>query len=173
MTVVSRATNRRNRPGNNRRTRTTPRAGRGPTRGQTRSTRRYLVPALLSRTSDRAVVRKRTDVRAAIVLWFLMAADLATVIWMYTLGEWLDHASKFTATATLGGHHYVVLATAAVAFTTLAAVAIVSDGFTKTTRPLAIARTAACVLSLTALTGLVALLLAALVARLLVGPLRP
>jgi hypothetical protein len=130
MTVVSRATSRRTRPGNNRRTRTTPRAGRGPTRGRTRSTRRYLVPALLSRTSDQAVSRKRTDVRAAIVLWFLMAADLATVIWMYTLGEWLDHASKFTATT-------------------------------------------ACILSLTALTGLVALLLAALVTRLLVGPLRP
>ncbi|TDO57511.1 hypothetical protein EV651_111240 [Kribbella sp. VKM Ac-2571] len=42
------------------------------------------MPALLSRTSDRAVVRKRSDVRAAIVLWFLMAAGLATVIWMYT-----------------------------------------------------------------------------------------
>ncbi|MGW7682142.1 hypothetical protein ACWGID_15460 [Kribbella sp. NPDC054772] len=102
-----------------------------------------------------------------------MAADLATVIWMYTLGAWLDHASKFTATATLGGHHYLVLAVAAVAFTTLATVAILSDGFTHMTPRLTVMKNLACVVSVVALTGLVALLLATLLSRLLFGAFRP
>ncbi|MFD7153962.1 hypothetical protein ACFV9C_05160 [Kribbella sp. NPDC059898] len=100
----------------------------------------------------------------------MMAADLAAVIWLYTFGAWLDHDSKLTATATLGGHHYIVLTAAATAFLILATVAILTDGFTRTTRPLTIAKTAACILSLT---GLAALLLAALIGRLLFGPLRP
>jgi hypothetical protein len=124
---------------------------------------------LLSRREGRATRAPRQS----FILWFLMAADLATVIWMYTLGGWLDHASKFTATATLGGHHYVVLTIAAIAFTTLATVAILTDGFTHTTRRLTIAKNAACVISLVALTGLAALLLATLLSRLLFGTFRP
>jgi hypothetical protein len=102
-----------------------------------------------------------------------MAADLATAIWMYTFGDWLDHASKLTATATLGGHHYIVLTAAAAAFLTLATVAILTDNFTNPTRATTIAQTAACLLSLTVLTGVVALLLTTLLSRLLFGPLRP
>lgn len=174
MTVVSRATSRRStRPGSNRTTRH-PRAGRGPTRGPTRGgtrpTRRYLPPALLTRTQA-APMRSRT--KSSFILWFLMAADLATAIWMYTVGDWLDHTSKLTATATFGGHHYAVLIAAAAAFLTLATLAILTEGFTKTTRPLTVIQTAACILSLTVLTGLTALLLAALLTRLIAGPLRP
>ncbi|NIK54794.1 hypothetical protein [Kribbella shirazensis] len=173
MTVVSRATTRRStRPGNNRSTRT-PRAGRGPTRSSSRGTKRYLAPALLSSSSRRPGVRAGRTGRSSFILWFVMAADLATVIWMYTFGEWLDHASKLTATATLGGHHYIVLTTAAIAFLTLATVAVLSDGFTTTTRPLTIAKTIACIISVIALTGLAALLLTTLLSRLLFAHLRP
>jgi hypothetical protein len=170
MTVVSRATNRRTRPGNSRGTRP-PRAGRGPTRGRTRPTRRYLAPALLSRTSTRAEPRPRR--RSSFVLWFVMAADLATVIWMYTFGEWLDNASKLTATATLGGHHYLVIAVAAIGFLTLATVAVLTEGFTRTSRHLTVATTIACVISVVVLTGIAALLLATVISRLIFGTLRP
>lgn len=167
MTVVSRPAHPRRPAASRTGTTRNPRAGRGPTRTPARPPRRYIAPALLSRTPN---VPAR---RPSFTLWFVMAADLAAVIWLYTFGDWLDHASKLTATATLGGHHYVVLAAAAIAFLTLATVAILSDGFTRTTRALTIAKTAACILSLTVLTGLAALLLAALISRLIFGPLRP
>lgn len=174
MTVVSRPAHPR-RPAATRGSRTTragrsPRAGRGPTRDPARMPRRYLAPALLSGTPTRQDASAR---KPSYTLWFVMAADLAAVIWLYTFGDWLDHASKLTATATLGGHHYIVLAAAAIAFLTLATVAILTDGFTRTTRTLTILKTAACILSLTVLTGLAALLLAALLSRLLFGSLRP
>jgi hypothetical protein len=92
---------------------------------------------------------------------------------MYTLGSWLDHTSKFTATATLGGHHLVVLIIAALAFLALATVAVLSDGFTALTPALTIAKNLACVISVIVLTGLVALVLGALLSRLLFGALRP
>ncbi|MFG1906421.1 hypothetical protein [Kribbella sp. NPDC048928] len=107
------------------------------------------------------------------MLWFLMSADLATVIWMYTLGPWLDHTSKFTATATLGGHHVILLVIAAVAFLSLATVAVLTDGFTTYDTRLSLAKNLACVISVIALTGLVALILGALLSRLLFGALRP
>ncbi|MFF0338498.1 hypothetical protein [Kribbella sp. NPDC004875] len=143
-------------------------ARRAPTRSRAGTTGRYLAPVLLSRRPG-----TRARGRQSFILWFLMAADLATVIWMYSLGGWLDHASKLTATATLGGHHYLVRAVAAVAFTTLATVAILSDGFIHLTRRLSVLKTVACVVSVVALTGLVALLLATLLSRLVFGAFRP
>jgi hypothetical protein len=106
-------------------------------------------------------------------LWFVMAADLATVVWMHTVGSWLDRTSKFTATATLGGHHIVVLVLAAIGFAILATLAILTDGFTRTTPRLSLARNAACIISVVALTGLLALILAGLLSRILFGRLRP
>lgn len=111
--------------------------------------------------------------RPSTSLWFVMAADLATVVWMYTVGSWLDHTSKFTATATLGGHHILVLVLAALAFVTLATLALLTDGFTNTTPRLSLAKNLACILSVVALTGLVALILASLLSRILFGRLRP
>jgi len=111
--------------------------------------------------------------RPTMALWFLMAADLATVVWMYTFGAWLDRTSKFTATATLGGHHVIVLVIAALAFATLVTLALLTDGYTRWTPRLALARNAACILSVVALTGLLALVLASLLSRILFGRLRP
>jgi hypothetical protein len=111
--------------------------------------------------------------RPSMSLWFVMAADLATVVWMYTVGSWLDHTSKFTATATLGGHHILVLVLAAIAFATLAILTLMTDGFAHTTPRLSLARNLACIISVVALTGLVALILASILSRILFGRLRP
>ena len=118
-------------------------------------------------------VGTRIASRPSVSLWFVMAADLATVVWMYTVGTWLDETSKFTATATLGGHHVVVLVLAAIGFAMLATLAILTDGFAHSTPRLSLARNVACIISVVALTGVVALILAGLVSRILFGRLRP
>ncbi|WP_405070767.1 hypothetical protein OG558_14700 [Kribbella sp. NBC_01510] len=118
-------------------------------------------------------VGARMASRPSMSLWFVMAADLATVIWMHTVGSWLDRTSKFTATATLGGHHIVVLVLAAIGFAILATLAILTDGFTRSTPRLSLARNVACIISVVALTGLLALILAGLLSRILFGRLRP
>jgi hypothetical protein len=115
----------------------------------------------------------RSASHSAVTLWTVMAADLMAVIWMYTFGSWLDHSSRLTATATLGGHHWVVLGFAAAGFLTLASLAILTDNFTKTTPRLTMAINAACVVSVIALAGLVAFVLVALLSRIVFGKLRP
>ena len=118
-------------------------------------------------------VGTRIASRPTMSLWFVMAADLATVVWMYTVGSWLDQTSKFTATATLGGHHIIVLVLAAIGFAMLATLAILTDGFAHSTARLSLARNVACVISVVALTGVLALVLVGLLSRVLFGRLRP
>ena len=118
-------------------------------------------------------VGTRVASKPAVALWFVMAADLATVVWMHTVGSWLDETSKFTATATLGGHHIVVLVLAAIGFAMLATLAVLTDGFARSTPRLSVARNVACIVSVLALTGVVALVLAGLLSRILFGRLRP
>ncbi|MEV5961848.1 hypothetical protein AB0L70_08790 [Kribbella sp. NPDC051952] len=148
-------------------------------RANSLSTRRDLVLVRPSRSTDNQrsdgvkQIGSRIASRPATAMWFLMAADLATVVWMYTVGSWLDHTSKFTATATLGGHHIILLVIAAVAFATLATLAVLTDGFSQVTPRLALAKNLACILSVVALTGFIALILAGLVSRVLFGQLRP
>jgi hypothetical protein len=118
-------------------------------------------------------VRVRSSRHAATRLWVLMATDLMTVIWMDAAGPWLDRTSPLTATATLGGHHLVVLVIAAVGFVMLATLALLTEGFTKSSPRLTLATNVACIVSVVALTGLIALVLAALLSRLVFGRLRP
>jgi hypothetical protein len=115
----------------------------------------------------------RSASHSAVTLWTLMAADLMAVIWMYTFGPWLDHSSRLTSTATLGGHHWIVLGAAAAGFLTLASLAMLTEGFTKSTTTLTMATNAACVVSVIALAGLVAFVLVALLSRVVFGKLRP
>lgn len=119
----------------------------------------------------------RTDTRINSVsangMWVLMGADLATVFWMYAVGPWLDRTSRLTATATLGGHHLVVLVLAAIGFVTLATLALMTEGFMRFSPGLALAKNAACVISVVALAGLFAFILVALLSRLVFGRLRP
>jgi hypothetical protein len=94
--------------------------------------------------------------------------DMITVAWMIAGGRWFDHTSKLTAVITLGGHHKLVMILALSAFAMLAALALLTDGFTSATKPeLALIMTA-CVISIVANAGaLSAILLLALIALLL------
>ncbi len=131
-------------------------------------------PVLVRPKQDpETVALKQVASRPTTIYWFLMVSDLATAIWMYTVGPWLDKTSKFTATGTLGGHHVLLLIIAITGFLMLATLAVLTDNFTHSTRNLAIARNIACIISIVALTGLLALILMALLSRLLFGPLRP
>jgi hypothetical protein len=121
----------------------------------------------------RAGVDAQVKSRSVLGLWVLMGADLATAVWMYTFGSWLDHTSRLTTTATLGGHHLVVLALAATGFVLLATIALMSDGFTRWSPRLVLAKNVACVVSVVALAGLVAFILTTLLSRVLFGRLRP
>ena len=121
----------------------------------------------------KTVALKQVASRPTTIYWFLMVSDLATAIWMYTVGSWLDNTSKFTATGTLGGHHELLLIIALTGFLSLAVLAVLTDNFTQSTPKLALARNIACIISIVALTGLLALILMALLSRLLFGPLRP
>ncbi|MFC9687623.1 hypothetical protein ACFTSF_03720 [Kribbella sp. NPDC056951] len=130
-------------------------------------------PVLVRPKDPETVALKQAVSRPSTMYWFLMVSDLATAIWMYTVGPWLDTTSKFTATGTLGGHHVLLMIVAIVGFLMLAALAVLTDNFTHSTRNLAIARNIACIISIVALTGLLALILMALLSRVLFGPLRP
>jgi len=130
---------------------------------------------VLVRPADtpKSVALKQVASRSTTIYWFLMVSDLATAIWMYTVGSWLDSTSKFTATGTLGGHHVLLLIVALIGFLMLATLAVLTDNFTHSTPKLALARNVACIISIVALTGLIALILMALLSRVLFGPLRP
>ncbi|MET7282217.1 hypothetical protein ABZS29_28560 [Kribbella sp. NPDC005582] len=131
-------------------------------------------PVLVRPTDPpKSVALKQVASRPTTIYWFLMVSDLATAIWMYTVGAWLDNTSKFTATGTLGGHHVLLLIVALIGFLMLATLAVLTDNFTHSTPKLALARNVACIISIVALTGLIALILMALLSRLLFGPLRP
>lgn len=115
----------------------------------------------------------RSTSRSTTGMWVLMAADLMAVIWMHTFGPWLDHSSRLTSTATLGGHHLIVMVSAGIGFSMLAALAILTEGFTKSDARMAIATNVACVISVIALAGLIAFVLVALFSRVIFGKLRP
>jgi hypothetical protein len=127
----------------------------------------------VQRPSALRQVGAQVAARPSIVYWFLMVSDLATVIWMYTVGSWLDRTSRFTATGTLGGHHTILLIVALIGFLMLAVLAVLTDNFAYTTPKLALLRNIACIISVIALTGLLALILFSLLSRVVFGPLRP
>lgn len=60
--------------------------------------------------------------------------DMVMVAWMITAGNWFDQTSKLTAVIILGGHHKLVMILALTAFGMLAALALLTDGFTSANR---------------------------------------
>jgi hypothetical protein len=128
---------------------------------------------MLQRSSRVLSGTRTTTSRASMRLWILMTADLATVVWMHAVGSWLDETSRLTATATLGGHHTVVMAFAGAGFAMLALLAVLTDGFTASNRRLALATSLACVISVVALAGVLTFVLVVLLARMVFGRLRP
>jgi hypothetical protein len=72
--------------------------------------------------------------RARLLLWSLAMADVMTVAWMLSAGEWLDRASPVTAVVTLRGHHLVVLWLAVAGFAILALVTALTVALTAVRR---------------------------------------
>jgi hypothetical protein len=94
--------------------------------------------------------------------------DMVAVAWMIAVGDWFDRTSRFTAVVTLGGHHKIVLVIALVGFVMLAGLAPLTAGFRAPSNlqfPLIIS---ACMISVVALAGALAILLLAVAALLLI-----
>ena len=92
--------------------------------------------------------------RARRLLWVVTTLDVMAASWMVTAGDWLDHQSRVSAVATLGGHHHVVLWLAVLAFAILAVLAPLTAGFAAVNRVQLVALTIAGVASVVALAGM-------------------
>jgi hypothetical protein len=107
--------------------------------------------------------------------YLALAAGAVNVLWMAVFGSWLDHTSRLTSVASLGGHHVLVMLLAGTSCVALGLLAPLTAGFTLFTRTQAALRAGACVLSLIAALGVVSLLLgfvlAVLLSRLVLGSL--
>jgi len=105
-------------------------------------------------------------------LWALMGFDVMELTWMKVFGDWFDTFSSVTSVATLGGHHQVVMALAAVGFVILAGLSVPTSGFTTASRRQTVVIAVGCVLSVVALAGFISFLFAALFGRILFGSVR-
>lgn len=72
--------------------------------------------------------------KARLLLWALGIADVMTVAWMLSAGEWLDRSGSLTAVVTLGGHHLVVLWLAVVGFAALTVLTVLTRAMTAVRR---------------------------------------
>jgi hypothetical protein len=108
----------------------------------------------------------------SLLIWLLMVADLVVLVWMHLFGSWLDETSPVTATATLGGHHVLVMIMAGIGFVTFVALTLLTGNTTRLSgRSLDMAKALGIIASLVALAGILALLLPAMLGRLFMGKL--
>jgi hypothetical protein len=94
--------------------------------------------------------------RYQLVLWALAALDVMVVAWMLAAGEWLDATMSVV---TLGGHHLVVLWLAVSGFALLAAMALLTGGFTVARRWHLFLVVLSALVSVVALAGVLSVLL--------------
>lgn len=93
-------------------------------------------------------------------LWWLEVLNAVAVAWMVAAGGWLDqHAGQLTV-VTLGGHHEAVIGLAAASFVLLAIVAVTSNGFAALSQVELVTVTVAGLLTIVALAGLLAVVVA-------------
>ncbi|GLY19263.1 hypothetical protein LWF15_04740 [Kineosporia rhizophila] len=116
------------------------------------------------------LVADRTELSTRTVrwIWATATADVMAAVWMYTAGEWFD-AHRLTSVFTLGGHHLAVLWLAAGAFAGILVAAVLTEGFTSTSRPASITLSLACLVSVVALAGFLSVVLLVVGAGLLIG----
>jgi hypothetical protein len=127
------------------------------------------VVAVLTPQPTRTPLSERTARR----LWIVAMLDMVLVAWMIAAGNWFDQTSKLTAVITLSGHHMLVMILALTGFGMLAALALLTGGFTSANRLEVALIIIACVISIVALAApLSAILLLAFVAVLLGSGLR-
>jgi hypothetical protein len=77
------------------------------------------------------VLTARLPIRPATrrALWGVIGLDAMTGAWMLAFGSWFDRTSPLTALATLGGHHDIVLLTAAGSFAVMLVAGVYTGGF--------------------------------------------
>ncbi len=91
------------------------------------------------------------------LLWGVLVADVATVVWMTRTGTWLDEAGPVVSVVTLGGHSRVVAGLALVGLVLLAVLAPLTGGFARANAVHRVLLPVAGVVSLSALAGLLSL----------------
>ncbi|GAB6900616.1 hypothetical protein [Kineosporia succinea] len=90
--------------------------------------------------------------------WALVLLDVLAGAWTTTAGPWIDDAGVL-AVITLGGHHEVVTALAAVSFVILTALSVTTRGFARASGPELVLLATAGLLTLVALAGLLSVVL--------------
>jgi lysylphosphatidylglycerol synthetase-like protein (DUF2156 family) len=106
--------------------------------------------------------------------WIVTVLDGVTIAWMLTVGPWLDRQHNLLAMASWDGHHQAIVIGTACALGVLAVIAPLTRGFSAGSPVLFAVVVAACLVSLVAMAGLLALALPAalLVLCLALGSLR-
>jgi hypothetical protein len=107
-----------------------------------------------------------------LLLWMLAIADVMTVAWMLSAGEWLDRSSPVTAVVTLGGHHRVVLWLAVAGFASLALLTVLTEALTVVRRihvPFIVVSALASAAALSGMLSIVLLVVGAVMLTALVG----
>jgi hypothetical protein len=101
--------------------------------------------------------------------WTIAALDCMTIVWMQTIGPWLDKQHDLLSMATWDGHHGVLAIVAACSFVALAVTAPLTRGFSEGPQAVFAVIVAASFVSIVAMAGLLALVLPAVVLSLAVG----
>lgn len=102
-------------------------------------------------------------------LWWLALLDAVAVAWMFAAGGWVDRHGGELTVVTLGGHHEAVIGLALVSFALLATIAVTSDGFVSMSGIELSGVTVAGLLTIVALAGLLAVVVAVAGIGLFVG----
>jgi hypothetical protein len=121
-----------------------------------------------SRSSRRSPITQLSR-RATRLVWCMAVLTGADVVWMSTMGEWLDRQPRLVAMMTWGGHYRLVLATAICALVAYALLAPVTRGFTVASTEQMGAIVGTCFVSLLAVTGVLALTAPLLIAGLVIA----
>jgi lysylphosphatidylglycerol synthetase-like protein (DUF2156 family) len=121
--------------------------------------------------APRQVVRTRGRLSRSATrsIWLIAMLDCMTLIWMVTVGRWLDDQDNLLSIATLNGHHQIVVAVVAVGVVVLAALAPVTRGFSEGSDLEIGVLVVVCFACVVAMSGLLALLLPLLLFLVVVG----
>jgi lysylphosphatidylglycerol synthetase-like protein (DUF2156 family) len=93
--------------------------------------------------------------------WIITVLDGMTIAWMLTVGSWLDKQHNLLAMATWDGHHQAIVIGVSCALAVLAVIAPLTRGFSAGSSVLFAVVVAACLVSIVAMAGLLALALPA------------
>lgn len=101
--------------------------------------------------------------------WTAVALNCMTIVWMIAAGPWLDKQHNLLSMVTWNGHHWVLIAGAACSLVVLAVTAPLTRGFSEGPMVLFAVVIGAGFVSITAVAGVLALVLPVVVLSVLVG----